>query len=428
MLVSKNQIEASKYELIVTVDAEAFETAVQAVYKKNVKKFQVPGFRQGKAPRKTIEKLYGEQIFFEEAVNSVAPGALEAAYAESGLEIVVRPEVEVTALSKEEGVTFKAICIVKPEVTVKAYKGLPAAKESTEVTEEEIAAEVDRMRSRNARTVSVEDRAAQLDDLTVIDFEGFVDGVAFEGGKAEGFSLTLGSGQFIPGFEDQIVGHNIGDEFDVNVTFPEEYHAENLKGQPAVFKVKLHEISTRELPVADDEFAKDVSEFDTLDELKADIAGKLASVKEKRANDAFENALIDGVIANMEGEIPAEMFEARVDEMMADFEQRLSSQGLGLDMYLQYTGMTKESMRETFKEQATKQVKIALALEKIVEMEGIEVSDEEINAEAEAIAAQYEGVDVEQVKLVLGAQLKNDAAQKKAVELIKSTAVAPDAE
>lgn len=424
MLVSKNQIETNKYELIITVDAAAFETAVEAAYKKNVKKFQVPGFRQGKAPRKTIEKLYGEQIFFEEAVNSVAPGALEAAYAESELQIVVRPEVEVTAVSKEEGVTLKAICVVKPEVTVKQYKGLTAAKEAVEVTEEEITTEIDRMRSRNARTVTVEDRAAQMDDTTKIDFEGFVDGVAFEGGKGEGFSLTLGSGQFIPGFEEQIVGHNIGEEFDVNVTFPEEYHAENLKGKAAVFKVKLHEITMRELPEVDDEFVKDVSEFDTLDELKADITKKLTDIKEKRANDAFENALIDGVIANMEGDIPAEMFEARVDEMMADFEQRLTSQGLAMDMYLQYTGMTVESMRETFKDQATKQVKIALALEKIVEMEGIEATEEEIAAEAEKIAAQYQGVEVEQVKTILGEQLKSDVAQKKAVDLIKSTAVA----
>ena len=432
MLVSKNQIETNKYELVISIDAETFEAAIASVYKKRAKEFQVPGFRKGKAPRKTIEKLYGEQIFFEEAVNGAAPLALETAYQESGLEIVVRPEVEVTAVSKEEGVTMKAICVVKPTVTVNQYKGLTAAKASAEVTEEEVAAEIERMRSRNARTVSVEDRAAQNDDITVIDFEGFVDGVAFEGGKGENYSLTLGSGQFIPGFEEQIVGHNIGDEFDVNVTFPEDYHAENLKGKAAVFKVKLHSISIRELPAVDDEFAKDVSEFDTLDELKADITAKIGERKAQKVQADFENALIDGVIANMEGEIPEEMYEARIDEMVADFERRLQSQGLGMDMYLQYTGMTADSFRLTFKEQAEKQVKIALALEKIVEVEGIEATEEDIEAEVAAIVKAYEGqgVTAEMVKEAPGMmdQLKIDAAQKKAVELIKSTAVAPDAE
>ena len=426
-LNSANKIETNLYELKIGIDAETFGAAVNRVYKKQAKNITVPGFRKGKAPRSIIEKMYGKGVFYEDAINDLIPTVYPEALKESGIDAVSQPEFDIEEIS-ENGVILIARVYVKPEVSIEGYKGIEVTRTVEKTTDDEVNAEIDRVRERNSRMIDVTDRAAQLGDTANIDYEGFVDGVAFDGGKAEGSDLILGSGQFIPGFEDQIVGHNIGDEFDVNVTFPEEYHAENLKGQPAVFKVKLHEISTRELPVADDEFAKEVSEFDTLGELKADIAGKLASVKEKRANDAFENALIDGVIANMEGEIPAEMFEARVDEMMADFEQRLSSQGLGLDMYLQYTGMTKESMRETFKEQATKQVKIALALEKIVEMEGIEVSDEEINAEAEAIAAQYEGVDVEQVKLVLGAQLKNDAAQKKAVELIKSTAVAPDAE
>jgi trigger factor len=426
MLVSKNAAETNKYELIVSVPADEFAAACDKVFKKRASQFQVPGFRKGKAPRKTIEKLYGEGVFFEEAVNDVAPAALEAAYTESGLEIVVRPEVEVTAVSKEEGVTMKAICIVKPEVTVKNYKGIKASKNVAPVTDEEVSAEIERMRNRNARTITVEDRAAANGDIVNIDFEGFVDGVAFDGGKAERFNLTLGSGQFIPGFEDQIVGHNTGDEFDVNVTFPEEYQAEELKGKPAVFKCKLHEITAKELPELDDEFVKDVSEFDTLDELKADITSKLTASKENAANTAFENALIDGVIANMEGEIPEEMYDARVDEMIQDFEYRLSSQGMSMDVYMQYTGMNTESLRASFKEQAARQVKVALALEKIVEAEGITATDEEVEEEVAKLVEQYksQNITADQIKSAMGEQLKNDIAQKKAVELIKSTAVA----
>ena len=426
MLVSKNPVETNKYELIVSVPANEFEAACEKVFKRKAKQFQVPGFRKGKAPRKTIEKLYGEGIFFEDAVNDLAPAALENAYTESGLEIVVRPEVEVTEVSKENGVTMKATCIVKPDVTVKQYKGLKASKDVAPVTDEEVNAEIERMRNRNARTITVEDRAAQNGDIVSIDFEGFVDGKAFEGGKAERYSLTLGSGQFIPGFEDQIVGHNTGDEFDVNVTFPEEYQASELAGKPAVFKCKLHEISAKELPALDDEFVKDVSEFDTLDELKADITKKLADSKEQAANTAFENALIDGVIENLEGEIPEEMFDARADEMVQDFEYRLSSQGMNLNTYMQYTGSTRDSLRASFKEQATRQVKVALALEKIVAAEGLTASDEEVEEEVNKLAEQYkaQNITADQIKAAMGEQLKNDIAQKKAVELIKSTAVA----
>lgn len=426
MLVSKNPVETNKYELIVSVPANEFEAACEKVFKRKAKQFQVPGFRKGKAPRKTIEKLYGEGVFFEDAVNDLAPAALENAYTESGLEIVVRPEVEVTEVSKENGVTMKATCIVKPDVTVKQYKGLKASKDVAPVTDEEVNAEIERMRNRNARTITVEDRAAQNGDIVSIDFEGFVDGKAFEGGKAERYSLTLGSGQFIPGFEDQIVGHNTGDEFDVNVTFPEEYQASELAGKPAVFKCKLHEISAKELPALDDEFVKDVSEFDTLDELKADITKKLADSKEQAANTAFENALIDGVIENLEGEIPEEMFDARADEMVQDFEYRLSSQGMNLDTYMQYTGSTRDSLRASFKEQATRQVKVALALEKIVAAEGLTASDEEVEEEVNKLAEQYkaQNITADQIKAAMGEQLKNDIAQKKAVELIKSTAVA----
>lgn len=425
MLVSKNPTENSKYELIVSIPAEDFAAACDKVFKKRAKQFQVPGFRKGKAPRKTIEKLYGEGIFFEEAVNDLAPEVLQAAYDESGLEIVVRPEVEVTEVSKENGVTMKATCVVKPEVTVKDYKGIKASKKVDPVTDEEVDAEIERMRNRNARTITVEDRGAENGDIVNIDFEGFVDDQAFEGGKSEHFHLTLGSGQFIPGFEDQVVGHKTGESFDVNVTFPEDYHAEELKGKPAVFKCKLHEITAKELPELDDEFVKDVSEFDTLDELKADIRKKLTDSKETAANTAFENTLIDGIIANMEGEIPEEMFDARADEMVQDFEYRLSAQGMNMDVYMQYTGMNRDAIRNSFKEQATRQVKVALALEKIVENEGITVSDEEIDAEAARLAEQYKGQNItaEQIKNAMGDQLKNDLAQKKAVELIKESAV-----
>lgn len=425
MLVSKNPTEKSKYELIVSIPAADFSAACDKVFKKRSKQFQVPGFRKGKAPRKTIEKLYGEGIFFEEAVNDLAPAVLQAAYDESGLEIVVRPEVEVTEVSKENGVTMKAICVVKPEVTVKDYKGIKASKKVDPVTDEEVDAEIERMRNRNARTITVEDRAAENGDMVNIDFEGFVDDKPFEGGKSEHFNLTLGSGQFIPGFEDQVCGHKTGDEFDVNVTFPEDYHAEELKGKPAVFKCKLHEITAKELPALDDEFVKDVSEFDTLDELKADIRGKLESSKENAANAAFENTLIDGIIANMEGEIPEEMFDARADEMVQDFEYRLSAQGMSMDTYMQYTGMNRDAVRNSFKDQATRQVKVALALEKIVADEGITVSDEEVDAEAARLAEQYKGqnISAEQIKSAMGEQMKNDLAQKKAVELIKASAV-----
>ena len=423
-LVSKNNVATNKFELEIQVPAEDFEKACEQVYKRKGKRIEVPGFRKGHAPRKTIEKLYGEGIFFEDAVNDVYPGALQSAVEEAGLEIVCRPEVEVTEVSKEKGVTFKATCTVKPEVTVKDYKGIKASKDVEEVTDVDITAEIDRRRERNARTVAVEGRAVENGYIVNIDFEGFQDGVPFDGGKGENFSLTIGSGQFIPGFEEQIIGHNIGDEFDVNVTFPENYHAEELKGKPTIFKVKLHSISTKELPEADDEFAKDVSEFDTLDELKADIRKHLEEANEKKAADAFENKLIDTVIENMEGEIPQEMYKVRIDEMIRDFEYRLQSQGLNLDMYLQYSGLDRDSFRKTFEAQAQRQVKVRLALEKIVEVEGIAPTDEEVEAEYARLADAYK-MDVEKLKPVISAEdVKKDVAVNKAIDLIKDSAVA----
>lgn len=421
-LVSSNKVETNKYELIVKIDADAFESAIEKAYRKSVKKISVPGFRPGKAPRKMIEKLYGEGVFYEDAVNDLYPSALASAVEEAKLELVDRPEVEITKIEKADGVEFKATCVVKPEVEVSDYKGIKAEKTVKTVTDEDLNSELNKMADRNARVVSVEDRAAENGDITVIDFEGFVDGKAFEGGKAEGFSLTLGSGQFIPGFEDQIVGHNVEDEFDVNVEFPAEYQAEELAGKPAVFKVKLHEIKTRQLPAIDDEFVKDVSEFDTLDQLKEDITKKLQEQYDKSADTEVENQLIDAVIANMKAEIPEVMFENRVDESVREFEYRLQSQGMSLDLYLQYTGMEMDAFRKTFREQAEKQVKIRLALEKIVELENIVPSAEEIAAEYDKMAENYK-MDVEKIKgYIPEKDLVKDLAVNKAIDLIKDSA------
>lgn len=420
-LNSSKEIEKNKYELEIAVGGEEFSEAVTRAYKKNAPKIQVPGFRKGKAPRKMIEKMYGEQMFWEDAVNELYPVAYEAAVKEAGIEPVDRADVEVTALDAT-GFTFVAKVFVKPEVSVPIYKGLKAEKEVPTVSEEEIEAELKRYQERNARIINIDDRAAAMGDSTVIDFEGFVDGVAFEGGKGEGHTLVLGSAQFIPGFEEQVVGHSIGEEFDVNVNFPEEYHAEELKGKAAVFKVKLGAISCTELPELDDEFAKDVSEFDTLAEFKNDIKKHILEHKEQHANEHVENTLIDQIIDAMEGDIPEVMYQKRVDEMVQDFEYRLKSQSLDLDTYLRYTNGTLESFRKTFEEQATRQVKIRLALEKIAQMEALTVSDEELDAEYEKIAQAYK-IETEQVKTFVGAEeLSKDIVVNKAIDLVRTSA------
>ncbi len=421
-LVSNKKTDNNLVELEIKVDAEAFEAALQRAYKKNVGKIQVPGFRKGKAPRKIIEKMYGKECFYEDAVNDIYPIEYAAAVKEAGIDPVDHPDVEVVSLD-ENGLVFKAKVVVKPEVEVTNYKGIEVKKTIAAVTEEEINSEIDRLRDRNGRLVNVDDRAAANGDNTVIDFEGFVDGVAFEGGKGENYPLTLGSNQFIPGFEDQIVGHKVGEEFDVNVPFPAEYHVPELAGKDSVFKVKLNEIRVRELPEADDEFAKDVSEFDTLDELKADIKAKLTETKEKAADTDVENKLIDTVIDNMKADIPAVMFDHAVDNMVHDFEHRLASQGMTLELYLQYTGFDMDSFKKQFEDQAQKQVKIRLALEKIVELENIAPTEEELNAEFENMAKTY-SMDVEKVKeLVPVEELSADIAVQKAIDLVKESAV-----
>lgn len=421
-LTATNKIETNKYELTVKVDAESFKKAIEKAYKKNIKSINVPGFRKGKAPLKMVEKLYGEGVFFEDAINDLYPEALAEAIEEAKLEVVARPEVEVKSVEREEGFEFVAICVTKPEINVTDYKGIEVEKTVKAIADEDVQNRLSAMQDRNSRLVTVEGRAAEMGDTVDFDFDGYVDGKQFEGGKAENFSLKLGSGQFIPGFEEQMAGKNVDEEFDVNVTFPEDYHAEELAGKESVFKCKIHGIQMQEKPALDDEFAKDVSEFNTLDELKADIKAKMEEQAEKEAEQDVENKLIDKVIEKIEGEIPNEMYEARVDEKIRDFDYRLQSQGMNLQTYLQYTGMPEESFRQTFEEQAKKEVQIRLALEKIVELEGLEVSEEDLENEYNKIAEAYK-MEVEKVKEFIPAdELKKDVAVNKAVELIKETA------
>lgn len=427
-LKGTKKVDTNRYELEIAIDGVKFGEAIEKAYRQNVKKMNVPGFRKGKAPRKFIEKMYGESVFYEEALNILYPEAVEGAIEESGLTYVDdKIDFEMVSIGAE-GVEFKVKITVAPEVTLGDYKGIKVEKLKVDVTDAEVEDEIKRMADRNARMVSVEDRAAKLEDIAVIDFEGFVDGVAFEGGKGESYSLTLGSGQFIPGFEDQIVGHNIGEEFDVNVEFPAEYQAEELAGKPAVFKVKLHEIKVRELPEIDDEFAKDVSEFDTLDELKADIKVKTLERKQKTADEQAENDIVDVIVDGMKAEIPAAMIENRVNQMVQDFAYRLQMQGMNIETYVQYTGSTLDEFKATFRPQAEKQVKMRLALEKIVELEKIEVTDADIDAQIEKMAADY-GMTADQIKAAVPAkEIGKDLAVNKAIDLVKAEAVITEVE
>ncbi len=421
-LIRNEKVAENTVELEFKVGKEVFAEAVTKAFRKANAEITVPGFRKGKAPRSVVEKMYGEEVFFNDAIDALLPDAYADAVEAAAIEPVARPEVDITACSKEEGFTAVAKVVVKPEVEVKEYKGLKATKKAVKVEEFEIDTELENLRDRNGRMVTVEDRAAKIGDTANIDFEGFVDEVAFEGGKGEGFDLMLGSGQFIPGFEDQIVDHNIGDEFDVTVTFPEEYHAAELAGKPAVFKTKLNSLKAKELPELDDEFAKDVSEFDTLEELKADIRKAKEERAAQEAELDVENTLVDAVVASMEAVIPQEMVESRIDEMVRDFEGRMSQQGLQLATYLQYTGMEMESFRKSFADQAEQQVKIRLALEKVAAVENLEVSEEEVEAELTKIAEAYK-MKLEQVKSFIPAvEIKKDLAINKAIDFIKANA------
>ena len=421
-LIRNEKVADNTVELEFKVSAEQFADAVTKAFKKANKDITVPGFRKGKAPRNVVEKMYGAEVFFNDAIDALLPDAYADAVEAAGIEPVARPTVDITACSKEEGFTAKATVVVKPEVKVNEYKGLKATRKSAVVTDEAVETELNSLRERNGRLVEVEGRKAELNDTANIDFEGFVDEVAFEGGKGESFDLLLGSGQFIPGFEEQIVGHEIGEEFDVNVTFPEEYHATDLAGKAAVFKTKLNSLKAKELPELDDEFAKDVSEFDTLEELKADIRKAKEERAAQEAELEVENTLVDAVVASMEAIIPEEMTESRVDELVRDFEGRMAQQGLQLATYLQYTGMDMESFRNTFKEQAEQQVKIRLALEKVAEMENLTASDEEVEAELAKIAEAYK-MKLEQVKSFIPAvEIRKDLVINKAIDFVKENA------
>lgn len=422
-LKATNNVETNKYELEIEISAEDFEAAIEKAYLKARKNIAMPGFRKGKAPRKLIEKEYGEQVFFEDAVNLLYAPVVNGAVEESGLELVTRPEVEVTEISKENGVKLKATCITKPEVEVKDYKGIEVEKVVNPVTDEDINKQLDALREKNVTVETVDDRAAENGDDVVIDFEGFKDDVAFEGGKAEDFTLSLGRGQFIPGFEDQIVGHNAGEDFDINVTFPDEYQVKELAGAPAVFKIKLKSISKKVMPELDDDMVKDSTEFDTVDEYKADVKKKLEEANEKHADSEVEAKIFDKVIENMTAEIPQVMFDNRVNEMIGELEQRLAPQGISLDLYMQYTGQTIDTVKKAYAEQAEKQVKLRLALEKIAKLENIEVTEDELKAEFDKLAEAYK-LDVDQIKqFIHDDDLKKDIAVGKAVDLIKDAAV-----
>ena len=422
-LKATNNVETNKYELEIEISAEDFEAAIEKAYLKARKNIAMPGFRKGKAPRKLIEKEYGEQVFFEDAVNLLYAPVVNGAVEESGLELVTRPEVEVTEISKENGVKLKATCITKPEVEVKDYKGIEVEKVVNPVTDEDINKQLDALREKNVTVETVDDRAAENGDDVVIDFEGFKDDVAFEGGKAEDFTLSLGSGQFIPGFEDQIVGHNAGEDFDINVTFPDEYQVKELAGAPAVFKIKLKSISKKVMPELDDDMVKDSTEFYTVDEYKADVKKKLEEANEKHADSEVEAKIFDKVIENMTAEIPQVMFDNRVNEMISELEQRLAPQGISLDLYMQYTGQTIDTVKKAYAEQAEKQVKLRLALEKIAKLENIEVTEDELKAEFDKLAEAYK-LDVDQIKqFIHDDDLKKDIAVGKAVDLIKDAAV-----
>ncbi len=428
-LKETKNVAANRYELEIVIDSEKFQEAIKAAYQKNAKNINIPGFRKGKAPFTFVEKYYGSEVFFEDALNILYPDAVDEAIKESGLKVINdKMDFDMVSISKEDGVDFKVTVTTYPEIEIGEYKGLKAEKLIAKVEDSEIDAQINSMADRNARMVAVEDRAAQLGDTVTIDFEGFKDGVAFDGGKAEGQALELGSGQFIPGFEEQIAGHSIGEEFDINVTFPEEYGAEDLAGKEAVFKIKLHEIKLRELPEIDDEFAKDVSEFDTLDALKADLKAKALERKQKASEEEAENDLVQQIVDSIKGEIPEAMFENRLNQSVEEFAYRLQSQGLDLDTYLKYTNATIEDFKNSFRPQAESQVKFRLALEKIVELENITATEEEITAKIEEMAKEY-GMEADKVRAAVPEkEFGEDIAVGKAIDFIKANAVITDVE
>ena len=426
MSVQVEKLEKNMAKLTIEVSSEEFEKAIAKAYKKNKNKISMPGFRKGKAPRAMIEKMYGKGVFYEDAANSIIPYAYADAAKESELEIVAQPEIDVTQIESGKPFIFTATVALKPEVTLGEYKGIEVEKKEVEVTDEEVDTEINRVRESNARMIDIDDRAAQDGDTVVIDFDGYVDGKQFEGGKAEDYSLVLGSHSFIDNFEEQLEGKNIGEDVTVNVTFPENYQAEELQGKPAEFKVKIKEIKVKELPELDDDFAQDVSNFDTIAEYKEDLKKKLAENKEEALKREREETVIGKIIENAQMDIPEQMVEAQTRQMTQEFAQRLSSQGLSIDQYMQFTGLTPQKMIEELKPQALKRIHSRLVLEAVVAAENIETSEDELNKEIENMASMYQ-MEVDKLKEVIGEEEKKqislDLAVQKAVEMVTSAAV-----
>ncbi len=423
-LKSCEKIEANVYAVEVSLEGDAFKSAVSKAYAKTRGKYNVPGFRKGKAPKHIIETYYGKETFWYDAIDAEYGALYEAAIKEAGIEPVAAPHDDEIVDISENGFTIKFKVTVKPEVELKAYKGIKAEKEKVTVKKAEIKEEVEKALEKDAKLVAVEGKAAKKGDIATIDFEGFLDGVAFDGGKGEGYDLELGSGSFIPGFEEQVIGHKVDEEFDIDVTFPEDYGSEELAGKAVVFKIKLHKIMKKELPKYDDEFVKDVSEFDTVADYEKHLEEEIKARKEAAADRAFENAVMDTLVDNVVAEIPAVMIEKEIDNQINEFEYRLSSQGLQLDMYLQYLGMDVAALRDSYKDGAEKQVKLRLALEKVAALENIEISDEDVETELKTYADAY-GMPVEKIKTLISSDdVKADLACRKAMDIVKDTAVA----
>ena len=422
-LIKSEKTDKSIYTLEFSVEKETFDKAVSNAYRKQVGKIAVPGFRKGKAPRSVIEKMYGKGFFYEDAINEVLPDAFDAALKESKLDMVGQPEFDVVSID-ENGVVMTAKVAVKPTAKIDGYFGIEAEKKVAEVTDEEVENEINTIRERNSREIDVTDGTSEMGDVCTIDYEGFVDGVAFEGGKGSDYPLKLGSGNFIPGFEEQVAGHKIDEEFDVNVTFPEEYHAKELAGKAAVFKTVIHKIKHIELPALDDDFAKDVSEFDTMDEYRADVKAKIAKRHEDEADRKFEDAILDTLIEKLKADIPEQMFVAETENFVRDYDNRLRMQGLDLKTYFQYTGMTLDTLREQLRPQAEKQVKLRLALEAIAKKEKIKVTKADIEEEIKRIADAYQ-MEVDKVREMVPADsVAEDMKVKKAMDLVKENAIA----
>ena len=423
-LKSCEKIETNVYAVELSLEGDAFKSAVSKAYAKTRGKYNVPGFRKGKAPKHIIETYYGKETFWYDAIDAEYGALYEAAIKEAGIEPVAAPYDDEIVDISENGFTIKLKVTVKPEVELKAYKGIKAEKEKVTVKKAEIKEEVEKALEKDAKLVAVEGKAAKMGDIATIDFEGFLDGVAFDGGKGEGYDLELGSGSFIPGFEEQVIGHKVDEEFDIDVTFPEDYGSEELAGKAVVFKIKLHKIMKKELPKYDDEFVKDVSEFDTVADYEKHLEEEIKARKEAAADRAFENAVMDTLVDNVVAEIPAVMIEKEIDNQINEFEYRLRSQGLQLDMYLQYLGMDVAALRDSYKDGAEKQVKLRLALEKVAALENIEISDEDVDTELKTYADAY-GMPIEKIKTLISSDdVKADLACRKAMDIVKDTAVA----